>query len=645
MKLINLLVCLFFFMNEAEGQKEYEIKQYDKDPLAEAVVISDEGKSSFQLTDYEDFEIIFERMTTIKIFTKAGLKWSEFSIPFYKEGGKSEFITDLVGITYNQVNGIFVKTELQPKNIYEEKINGNWYSKKFAMPDVKEGSVIFVSYKISSPYRFNFRSWEFQRSIPVIFSRYITKMVPFYEYRYVLQGTDRLDEFKNYVEDGIAGRFGSSYGSIEYKNMDYEFIMRDVPAFKDESYITSINDYIIKLDFQLSVIHHLGGRDEQVVSTWPKLSDELIDNEDFGKYLKNSTRKCKEITEEMNLGSKSTLEKAKAIDRYVKSNFSWDGHSRIFTSKSTKDFLSAKTGNAADLNLLLIGMLNAVGIEANPVILSTRSNGKIKVDYPFAHLFDYVIAQAKIDGVTYLLDATEPFAVFGEIPTRCFNDKGFVVQKNKVEWVTPKSNSNSVSEYQFDLSLNSSTDSLCGKCKLVSTGYDAIGLRKKFVSSYKELKTQLAGTNSPSSDSLKSLNLKDIEKPFEISYDLKSSIDKVEDKIIISPFSNSTMTENPLKQPVRNYPVDMVYKNADKFQSTIKIPSGYKILTKPDNMTIDNKLVKITYSTEVLNDDIKITGYYEFKNDVYVSADYVELKGYFNRIVDKFNEKLVLVKG
>jgi hypothetical protein len=41
---------------------------------------------------------------------------------------------------------------------------------------------------------------------------------------------------------------------------------------------------------------------------------------------------------------------------------------------------------------------------------------------------------------------------------------------------------------------------------------------------------------------------------------------------------------------------------------------------------------------------IKVTGIYEFKNDIYRSNDYVNLKGFFNMIVDKFNEKLVLVK-
>ena len=117
------LVFLFCLINLAKAQKEFELKQYDKDPSAEAVVISDLGKSYFHLTDYGGFEVIFERKTAIKIFSKAGYKWSEFSIPWYKEGGESEIISDLKGITYNLVDGTFVKTELQPKETYDEKVS------------------------------------------------------------------------------------------------------------------------------------------------------------------------------------------------------------------------------------------------------------------------------------------------------------------------------------------------------------------------------------------------------------------------------------------------------------------------------------------------------------------------------------------
>jgi len=174
--------------------------------------------------------------------------------------------------------------------------------------------------------------------------------------------------------------------------------------------------------------------------------------------------------------------------------------------------------------------------------------------------------------------------------------------------------------------------------------FDRIGISES-MAKYKELKTDLLGANSSLSDSLISVNLKDIEKKFEIIYNSKNIAEKVEDKIIISHFCSATITENPLKQPARSYPVDMVYRNAYVFKSEIKIPAGYKLLEKPADFKMDNPLAEISLHTELLNNEtITITGKYEFKNDIYGTGDYVRVKDYFDKIVDKFNEKVVLVK-
>lgn len=617
-----------------------ELQRYEKDTTAEAVVIYDIGQSSFVETE-KSFDVIFERKMKIKIFTKAGLKWAEMSIPYYNEVFKHEDISSLKANTYNLENGKIRVSALASKNIYNEKGYENWYDRKFAFPDVKEGSVIEVSYKIRSPYLLNFRNWSFQKKIPVIYSEYTTKMIPFFKYNYILQGILTLDEFKKYTDNGLS----RTLGTTEYHDLVYDFIMKDVPAFRDESYITSANDYMMKINFQLSTVHFPDGFIEAVLSTWPQLNEELIDNESFGKYLKSCKNRSTDILDTMHLASKPDLEKAKSIEHFVKSNFNWDGYSNKFTNKSVKDLLSSKTGNSAEINLFLAGMLNAAGIEAYPVITSTRSNGKIQSDYPFLHLFNYVVVLAKIDSVPVILDATEPLSNFAEIPTRSINDRGLVVQKKLVEWVDLKSSSVSRIVYKFDLQPDPENDSINQSCNLMTTGYEAIDYRNKFSTSYKALKTKLLTANALSSDTLSATNLNQIEMPFIIDFNKKAPLEKVEDKFLIAPFCNFTITENPLKQLVRNYPVDMIYRNSSNFQSTVTIPKGYKLLTKPEDLRINNDKIKIIFSTSLQEDNtIVVTGVYEFKKAEYETPEYFDLKDYFNKIVDKFNEKLVFVK-
>jgi hypothetical protein len=105
------------------------------------------------------------------------------------------------------------------------------------------------------------------------------------------------------------------------------------------------------------------------------------------------------------------------------------------------------------------------------------------------------------------------------------------------------------------------------------------------------------------------------------------------------------MTENPFKKGARTYPVDMVYKKSRTFSTVIHVPEGYKLFSVPEKINVDNEDVRIQYQIENSdNKTIRISGVYEFKKDVYGAFSFFDLKGYFNKIIDKFNEKIVLVK-
>jgi transglutaminase-like putative cysteine protease len=623
------------------SSEEFDLKQYDKDPSAEAVVLYDIGQAYFTIEN-DELRMIFERKTKIKIFNKAGLRWSEFEIPYYEKNSNPELITDLAGNTYNFENGKVAVTPLDLKNTYVEKVNENARMKKFAMPNVKEGSIIEIKYTVSSPYFFNFRSWEFQSRIPTIFSEYTTKMTPFYTYNYILQGALKFDAYNSFEEFTTY-----HFGNMDYHNMVYVFTMKNVPAFKDESFITSINDYILKIDFQLSQISRTDGSKQQIMTTWPKLIEDLLDDSDFGRYLKSCSKKAKEIIDTMKLETKSIHAKAAAIDNLIKSNFSWNGYSRIYPAKSFREFLKSKTGNSSEINLFYVALLNAAGIEAYPVLISTRNNGKIKYKYPFEQFFNSEIVLAKVENNSLLLDATDPLTSFNEIPVRCLNEKGLIIKKDKVkyDWVDLQSNIASKMEYNIVLDQLVEGDSIMNKVQVKSMGYDALNLRWTCLYDKKNLKNEIPANNMRIIDSAAIGNLHQIDSAFYLKLTAVSSVDRIEDKILISPFTGFVMTDNPLKQAFRTYPIDLVYKHMRVFSSTIHLPDGFKVLSKPSNFEVNNELIQIHYAVEDLNDNsFKVSGSYEFKQDTYGVLNYMKMKWYFDKIIELFNTKIVLVK-
>lgn len=615
--------------------------QYPNDPVAEAAILSDIGKSFFESGD-EGFKLYFERKMRVKIYKKAGLKWGEIEIPFYFANQGIESVYEIEGATYNLEDGIVKSTPLIINKKLEEKVDQNWRILKFAMPNVKEGTVFDISYKISSPYLFNLRSWDFQYKIPLKYSEYRTCMNPFYEYIYILQGTNQLSGFKSFIDPGMGRRFGS----IEYKDMIYEFVMKDVPAFRDEAFISSANDYSIKLNFQLSKIHYPTGGEQKIMSTWENVAKEMLSSARYGSYLSDAEKKAKLLIDTMKFSSTDPIEKIKVIERYVKNNFSWNGEVTKYPDRSLKELLKTKRGNSAEINLFLIGMLRAAGIETNPILLSTRGHGKIFSDYPFLHFFNYVVALSKVGENFLSMDATDPLSNFMEIPATCFNDKCLLLKKESPRWITLNNTSLSRSSYYLDLQPDPIKENIQGKIKIETTGYDALKLREEYQSDYKAFKNNLLTSSLVLSDSIKTNNLTLYDKSFEVDFGANTPLEKVEDKLIISPFCNLTITENPLKSLNRNYPIDMNYRKERIYIATVQIPKGYKLFSKPENMKLSNSLGEILFTSEIIdNQKLKISGSYRFNSDIFGAEKYVELKGFFNKIVDKFNEKVICIKS
>ena len=222
---------------------------------------------------------------------------------------------------------------------------------------------------------------------------------------------------------------------------------------------------------------------------------------------------------------------------------------------------------------------------------------------------------------------------------------GFIVQKQKEEWIQFTTAFVSDVNFNFDMKPIIGKDSIISNCKLISTGYDALDYRTRFAEGYDKVKENLIDLNSQLIDSIRSINLTDIEKPFEIDFNEMIPLESLENKLIIAPFCNKAINENPFKMPERKYPIDMVYRKSKSFNSTIAIPKGYKLYIKPTNMEIDNDMVHIKYLIDITNkESIKIAGSYEFKKSVYPTSDYADLKMYYNKIIHKFNEKVVLIK-
>ncbi len=106
--------------------EDMKMTVYPNDSSAEAVILADYGESSVVYDQGQGaFQIKFDRIRRIKILTKDGLRWADFSISLYHDNGKYEKLTGLKVVTYNLENGKVVESKLKNDAILKEKYDAN----------------------------------------------------------------------------------------------------------------------------------------------------------------------------------------------------------------------------------------------------------------------------------------------------------------------------------------------------------------------------------------------------------------------------------------------------------------------------------------------------------------------------------------
>jgi hypothetical protein len=626
-----------------------KMTKYTKDTSAEAVVLSDFGNAT--IYQFHDFFMVRKK---IKILSEAGLSNGTFSLPLYSNGREFESITFLEAATYNLEDGKVVTTPLNKNTIYEENFSNFLVIKKIAMPNVKVGSVIYISYTIKSPNT-SYIDWSFQQKIPVAISAFTLSTPPAYHYMSIMQNMDSLKLIRFSSEDNLER---GKYFDKAYNGIMHSYIYKEVPAFKDEAFVPCRGDYLTKIGFQLSKMggdKMFGTSYVTFMTSWQQFTAKLLlDFNAFGGYLYSKGNYLEKTSKQLNINGKPQAERIKTIVNYVKTNYKWNGYFSYFADREMNGFIKDKTGNSADINLFLTAMLLEAGIPAKPVLISTHEHGKIKSNFPFFDAFNDVVCYVKTDSLTFLLDATEPTLPYYALPPECTNSFGYVVQKDDSSWVDLKPQMTAGIMENLVIKPNPNSDSIICKFNIKASGYSGYKWRKNWNEGYDKFSDQLVKSKGMDlQDSIKIFSLDKPEEPFSVIFSaacplISQKTDSAEiGRMIFSPFLSEPILDNPLKMPDRKYPVDMEYPHDFKYNSIVVIPAGYKLTEKPAEATYStpNNNASYSYKVKQISESvIQFTSDLSFNVAVFQPSDYKDLKKLYDLAIKKCKEPIILDK-
>lgn len=202
--------------------------------------------------------------------------------------------------------------------------------------------------------------------------------------------------------------------------------LEDIAALQEEAFVDNIENYRYTVIYELSSVQHGDGSVKNYATSWDDVAKSIFEAEHFGKQLDKTNFLNADADNIKRKGTGKEL-LLKNTYEFVRDNFAWNGDYGKYVEDDLKDVYKTRSGNAAEINLTLIAMLNACGVAANPVLVSTKENG-IPM-FPTLEGFNYVIAGVDLGEELILLDATEKFGNPNILTERVYNWEGRLVKK------------------------------------------------------------------------------------------------------------------------------------------------------------------------------------------------------------------------
>ncbi|WP_298495738.1 DUF3857 domain-containing protein [uncultured Algibacter sp.] len=666
MRILVLLISLCFSITAfaqdydfGKVSKEELLEKFNPlDSTANATYLYKNRRTYFQYNQGEGFEQITEVHERIKIYNQEGFDYATKQIRLYVSGNSKEEISGIKGYTYNLKGGKIEDFKLSKNGIFDSELSKYANQVKFTMPNIKPGSVIEYKYRILSPFISNVDEFILQHDIPIKKLEARFEAPEYFSFKINVKGYLSVAPVVETKRDKIIFQnkernYGVQGTTFSTSNLDFDkkvdtYNLDNIPALKEESYVNNMDNYRSSVKYELSYTKFPNSNIEYYSTTWEDVVKRIYKSSDFGSELDKKGYYEDDIDALISSVSDPATRVA-VIFNFVKSKIKWNGYHGYYTDKGVKKAYKEQVGNVADINLMLTSMLKYAGLNAYPVLVSTRRNG-IPI-FPTREGYNYVVSYVKlIDGVV-LLDATSKYSEPNVLPYKVLNWQGRVISEHGGSTLIdlyPKQKSKNSIAMMATLSENGDID---GGCRSIKTNHRALTFRESYNDVNKDeylekLENEYNGIEIADYEVKNDL---DLSKPIVESYKFvkESQADIIGDKIYFSPFFFLKTSESPFKLEKREFPVDFGYPSMTSYRIIINIPEGYKVESIPEPVAfmMPDNLGVFKYNISANGNKVQLLVDSEINESIISSIYYDALKAYFSQLVEKEAEQIVLTKA
>lgn len=613
---------------------------------AGAVVLNEEGLVEYEFSEDSGFAILQKVKRLIQINTKEGVKHANVFVPFYS----NRYTREVVEIESYKI----YRTNQGKEEVIEVKLATNrmvedgFYVKEIIVNDVRVGDRIEYSYIKKIDNIDVIPTWYFQDDLPKLQSNYTVRIPDNLTYLITKTGALNVRETKEVTEtarDLTRSNWGTSY---RFKEAVLRFNAKEIPAFQPEPFSANAQRNISAIRFDLIQFQYPMSPSVVIPHEPAAVAKEMYKDRNFGSELKQEKFWNKTL-ENIDLNGLNAVEKAEKVIAYVQQNIKWNQHYAYWADKGVKKAMSQGEGNSADMNLALVGALRAAGFLAEPIVLSTQSNGEAPI--LFARFVNHVIVGFQIEGQFYVVDGTSENAVLNVLPFEDLNGYGWMItdqfEVTKVD-LTPKQLSFKQEEFQLTLDeLGNAT----GTMKSLLTRYEALA----FTSNYGESKLNRSRGDIEARSSqlflsqgeITSTPTKDIDLQFQVRKFNFATIDPQNKTLTFNPMEFYRDKANLFEHPTRETDIHFSYPFVDMYKLVVQLPEGYRLRNYPSDevFTSPKTGANMLYEVKVLEgNQLQVGLSLRMQKTDISKEDYKELRLLYQMLQQRIKESLVVLE-
>lgn len=540
---------------------------------------------SFQETGGSIIAVLRHHMR-IKVFDASSAEASTVTIPYYFDDNMEQ-ISDIRGATHRSPGE---QVPLDNAAIKTIDINGRYKVKEFAMPAVEDGAVLEYSYVIRRRYIEELPDFYLSQRVPTAHAKMTITYPQYLRYESVVEKYDGpLDHDFAYTDTSSVPKIFTLPRPDPV--ISERWVASDIPPVKEEPFISSLDDYRGKIKF---ILKEFGLPRQQLDTSWEVVVAKLRRNTNPLAQIQ-TYRQARSLGD--SLASEhpgdSRRDLQYRIYRYLNGRVSFSGAYAPYSTTPDSAVLAGETADQAAINQTLLAMLRGAGIEAHPLLASTRSSGTINRTFPSFYQFNALAVRSEIEGEEYIMDASFPYSQPNLIPVEMNIGEGLLLREHSFTWVPMQAGGNMVGiqvEVGGQLQANGT---LSGEIVSHQRGYPAQIIRQQKADGQSDAEvlrqTIFDGYSQVSVSDVRIAHLNSYEEPVEIraNFEIQNYATSYSDGLRFRPMLVGYQMENPFEDSNRDLPVTLNAPEQVQVSYDIALPRGFAVESGTESHGLD----------------------------------------------------------